>query len=167
MLQLGPAARGLIDCAAATQVAHDAVAATLVLKRLAGGLRLIDLAPPDAREELGKLLDAICTRTETAFLAWAGRRDLPEIEMRAGLEVYERCSAAELEGVLRELTPGATPRQTLENALRECASRCGVLSDDLIARDIGRALVRSALAAAEAYAEPLKGLSWSRRVSGE
>jgi hypothetical protein len=160
MLELGPAARGLIESAAATQMAGDAVEATLLLKRLATGLPLVELAPPEVRGELAKLLETIRTRAGNAFLAWVERRDMPEGEMRAGLETYERCSRAEMAGVLRDLTPSATPRATLEKAVKEAGSRCGILTDDLIARDIGRALLKSALAAAEAYAEPLKGLAW-------
>jgi hypothetical protein len=160
MLELGPAARRLIESAAATQMAGDAVEATLLLKRLGATLSLVELAPPEVRGELAKLLETIRTRAANAFLAWVERSDMPEVELRAGLEAYERCSASEMAGVLRDLTPAATARATLEKAVKEAGARCGILAEDLVARDIGWSLVKTALAAAEAYAEPLRTLAW-------
>jgi hypothetical protein len=63
-------------------------------------------------------------------------------------------------GVLRDLTPAETARATLEKAVKEAGARCGIILDDLVARDIGWALVKSALSAAEVYAGPLQGLAW-------
>lgn len=158
-MEMGPAVRGLIDSAAATVMARDALEATLLLKRLAHGLPLIELAPPHAREELELLITAIRRRTETAFIEWTARRDMPSVEVRAGLDAYERCVAAEMAGVLHDLTPGATARATLEKAVKEAAERGGILHGDIVARDIGWALVKAALTAAEIYAEPLKSLA--------
>jgi hypothetical protein len=160
MLELGPAARGLIESAAAAQMASDAVEATLLLKRLGAGIPLVELAPPEVRVELAKLLDTIRTRAGNAFLAWVERQDMPEAEMRAGLAAYERCATNEMPRVMRDLTPEATSSGTLEKAVKSAIARCDDLVEDLIARDIGWALVGSALAAAEAYAEPLQRLAW-------
>jgi hypothetical protein len=159
MSDIGPAVRALIESAAATQIARDALEATLLLKRLAPGLRLADLAPPDKRSEIEALMAAVRNRAEATFLDWAAKREMPDIEVRNGLEVYERCAGSEMEGVLRDLTPAATPRETLEKAIRQAAARCGVLEDDLVARDVGWAMVKSALAAAETYAAPLRSLA--------
>jgi len=159
MLEMGPAARGLVESAAVVQMARDPLEATLLLKRLASGLQLADLAPPDAREEIEALLTAIRSRAGAMFLAWAESRDMPDAEMRAGLDAFERCTASELDAVLRALTPAASPRETLETAMRRAADRAGIMRDDLIARDIGWALIRSALTAAEVYAEPLRNLA--------
>jgi hypothetical protein len=159
MSDIGPAVRALIESAAATQVARDALEATLLLKRLAPGRRLVDLAPPDKRKKVEALIAAVRNQAEAAFLDWAARREMPDVEVRNGLEVYERCAGTEMEGVLRDLTPAATPRETLEKAIRQAAARCGVLEDDLIARDVGWAMVKAALAAAEAHAGPLRSLA--------
>lgn len=158
-MEMGPAVRGLIDSAATVAMARDALEATLLLKRLASGLPLVELTPPASREEMAFLLDAVRRRTETAFLAWSRKHKLPEVEVVAGLEIYERCAAAEMSNVLKALTPAETPRATLEKAVRECGERCGVMEDDVIARDIGWALVRCAIAAAEDYGQPLKRLA--------
>jgi hypothetical protein len=156
---MGSAMRGLIDSAAAVVMARDALEATLLLKRLADGLPLVELAPPAAREELAFLIDAVRRRTESAFAEWAARHKLPLVEIEAGVEGYERCAAAEMSNALKALTPGESPRATLEKAVKDCASRCGVLEDDVVARDIGWALVKSALAAAEDYKQPLSRLA--------
>lgn len=161
MIDLGPAARSMIECAAAACVAGNATEATLLLKRLAAGLRLSELAPPDKRSETDDMLRAIRRRTETGFLEWVRKRDLPEVEACAALEIFERCWTSQFEAVVHGLTPADTPRATLEAALRQAAERHGVFEDDLVARDIGWALVKAAFAAVEAYAEPLRSLSLS------
>lgn len=157
MMEMGPAVRGLIDAAAVTAIANDATEATLVLKRLSR-MPLVELAPPQARDELTSLITGLRRRTETAFLTWAVRHDIPTAELRYGLETYERCVAAEMAGVLHDLTPADTPRATLEKAVKEAASRAGILEGDIVARDIGWELVKAALNAAQAYAEPLRTL---------
>src|SRR5215468_6898183 len=107
MLAVGPAVRALFDSAAATQIARDPVEATLLLKRLGAGLRLADLAPPDKRAEVEAVLAAVRRRAEEIFLDWARRREAPDAELRIGLDAYERCVSAEMESVLRDLTPAA------------------------------------------------------------
>ena len=62
MEDIGPGARRLVECAAVVQVARDALEATLLLKRLASGLRLIDLTPPGKRAEARAILEAMCCR---------------------------------------------------------------------------------------------------------
>jgi uncharacterized protein with PIN domain len=157
-MEMGPAVRGLIDSAAAAAMARDALEATLLLKRLASGLPLVELVPPPSREELTFILDAVRRRTETSLASWAAKRRLPEVEIQVGLETYERCAAAEMNNVLKALTPGDTPRATLEKAVKECGARCGVL-EEVVERDIGWALVKSAIAAAEDYKQPLSRLA--------
>jgi hypothetical protein len=159
ILDSGPAVRALIESAAAAQIARDAVDATLLFKRLAPGLRLTDLAPPDKRGEIETLLAAVRTRAEESFREWAARREIPEVEVRLGVEAYERCAGSEMEGVLRDLTPAATPRETLEKAIKQAAANCEHLQEDLVARDVGWALIKAALAAAEAYGDPLRELA--------
>ncbi len=159
MMEMGPAVRGLIDSAAATVMARDALEATLLLKRLAHGLSLVELVHPHAREELALLMPVLRLRAEKEFVEWTMQCDMPGEELRAGLESYERCCASEMAGVLHDLTPAETARETLEKVVKEAADRGGILEGDIVARDIGWELVKAALNAAKLYAEPLKKLA--------
>ncbi|MGD2133191.1 MAG: hypothetical protein PVI23_10390 [Maricaulaceae bacterium] len=158
MTEFGPAMRGFVELAVAAEMTDDPLEATLLLKRLVKGVRLADLAPPPRRAETEALIGAVRTRAEADFAARNDRSGAPEVEVRRAMDAYERCVARDLADVLRELTPRETPKETVIAMVELTAAREEIFREDIVARDIGWAWVKSVLTAAHAYQAPLREL---------
>lgn len=158
MLELGPALRGLMEGAAAAYIAKDSVDAAILYKRIGPGLRLSDLVSTDQREEIDSLIAAIRARAEAGFLQWKDKFGTPDHEVRRAFDAYEICAARELPAVLKALTPGDDPVTMLEGVIAAAAARDPKFHNDIVARDICWAMVKSAVAAAGVYSGALSSL---------
>ncbi len=157
-VEFGPAARTLIEGAAAAHAAVDADDAVVLLKHVAFGGRLAELAPPPRRMDARLLIDEVAAGARDRFLDWVARQGAPASEVRIALGAFESCGARETTGAARRIRPSASGPETGSIFFLDVAARDPIFTEDLVVRDIGWALIRSAFAAAEARAADLAAL---------
>jgi hypothetical protein len=157
-VEFGPAARTLIEGAAAAEAAVDAEEAVVLLKHVALGGQLAELAPPARRHDARELVAAVQAAARERFLAWIAEHGAPASEVRVALGAFESCGARETAGAARRIRPGASGPETGLIFFLDVAARDPIFAEDLVVRDIGWALAKAAFAAAAERAAALKDL---------
>lgn len=158
MVEYGPALRALVEGAAAAQASRTPVEALLVVKAIARGVRFVDLLQVDRRAQADVLIGEIRAEALAAFEAWAERYEAPQWEVENAVAVLEANAARHLETVAETLEPQETAAVTAQALFYATAAPNPVFEDDLVVRDITRALGRAVFAAAAARADALQAL---------
>ncbi len=158
MPELGPAARLLIDALAAAHMVRNPDAAVQAVRALIGGARLRDFVDPAGRAECDALVTALRARARTAFAAWAARHDAPEAEVTRGLDLFEHGAQGRIAMALPQWRARDDAEATVMALVLDSVATDPSLTDDVIARDVARAFIKVAVAAARDYASALARL---------
>ncbi len=160
----GPPAERLIDIAVIVVAIDDPAMAVICLKAVCNGVRFRQLVQPDLREELDALIGAIRTRATAEFEAWLARFEVPRRELQRALLLIEEVAQRNMDQLSREMKPLHTSVDTALAAIATAYEKDRLMDSDIIARDIGAALRRTAFRAAEPYSEPLRSFSLSLQI---
>ena len=158
MRPLGRAFERLVDATTAAYGVEDPDEAILFMKAIGKGAPLVEIVQPTRRAETEPLVSAVAARASVRFGEWCADHGAPDAEVDRVIELIDQADAKHMAEIARGLVPAETPVQTVWNAWKAVALCEPVFYEDIVARDMGMALGRSALRAGEDYKVALWGL---------
>ncbi len=160
----GPSAERILQLGVIAYAVADPAEALIFIRAVGPrGLHLRQLVHPDGRDEFDAILAAVRARAVSDFAGWLTKFHVPEHEWRQALLAIEDIAQRVMPTLESKLSLLSTSLETVSHVVDGMYAG-DELMQDIIARDIGAALLRTAFRSAEHYSDALKGLELTLNV---